>query len=82
MVGVGVCTSCADANRPIKADARMTQAIFIGEVMRCELSRRKCAANSQHLSPKIFAPPRSQIYGLLSATCEAALSVCICALSF
>jgi hypothetical protein len=31
MVGVGVSTSCADANPPIKTDATMTQAIFIGK---------------------------------------------------
>jgi hypothetical protein len=31
MVGVGVFSSCADADTHIKADATMTQTIFIGE---------------------------------------------------
>jgi hypothetical protein len=44
MVGVGGCTSCADANTPIKTNATMTQTIFIGESYALELHRRKRAA--------------------------------------
>lgn len=82
MLGVGVCTSCAEANMPIKTDAKMTQAIFIGESYALRMSGRKCATGSQQSVVKISAPQRSQSYGLLSATCELALSLCICAVSF
>ena len=50
--GVGVGTSCADANTRIEADARMNQAIFIGGRYACESDSRKCDLDSgEHRLP-------------------------------